>query len=204
MAHSQCNPDTTTSTGSHSLTTFRVTGLFCHSRTNLVHLQRSSSSRHLLRTSWAALSRLCAMIKEGNTCLVTGSRSVLLMESRDNTLSELNHTRMVLLSVQTGHSWSLLSACSMNPSSLARSGGMQLLHSLMCTTGLPLRPLHLARLHLSSGTSNNLLLLIFAFLAVLPMSTSRRTSDSNWLPTHRSVYSSATLLITRPGCSGTQ
>ena len=51
MAHSQSSPDTTTSTGSPSLMIFCVTGLFCHSRTSLGHLQRVEVSALALKDS---------------------------------------------------------------------------------------------------------------------------------------------------------
>ena len=137
-------------------------------------------------------------------CPLSGRTSALQEVFSDSTLYVLNLIRMEWLREPIIHSWKESSLSSMSQNFLAFSGGMHWLHLFMYTIALPHLLIVTLPLHLSSGTSNNLLLLIFAFLAVLPVSTSRRTSDSNWLPTHRSVYSSATLLITRPGCSGIQ
>ena len=161
-------PDTTIATGSPSLTMPVATGQCCLSKTRVAHLQHLNSTRPWQRTSSTAGSRACAMTRVESTCLLSGSRFVLLRESSASTLCVQSLIRMELQNAPIALSWRASSLCSMRRSCLAPSGGMLLLRSSMCTTGPPLQQIA-PSLPSSSGMAPNLMWRIFAFLAALPM-----------------------------------
>src|SRR6266849_4064549 len=91
-----------TSTGSHSLMMPPGTDAAGSSIIRVRPLLPSSITRLGQKSRLGRLSNRFGMIKEGSICLISGRLLCWSMESRDSTLQEPHHSRMVLLNALIG------------------------------------------------------------------------------------------------------